>query len=343
MEIKIKPYDPAKKAEVLQLVRLCLGEKADMDRDSLWWDWRHEANPFGRSLILTAEVDGQIVGVRPFLRWQLMCDERLVNAVKPVDTATHVDFRRQGIFTKLTRAALEQAKQQGVNLLFNTPNENSIAGYLKMGWKRAARLPLYVKALRPFRAFSRVLLSRLGLPPNSKPVTTTEQFDNLLPARRLLEGADTIAALDFHSNGNGDYHTPRTLEFLRWRYVDHPHATYYAEVDQQADKIAGVLFYRIKTRMNLREVLLDDLLTRDNRPETAIRLLNRLCRRVQADYIVAHFPKRSLPSAALRALGFWRVPGKRIQLVARGLDEGPSSAVIDNTNWALSMADIEGL
>ena len=40
--MEIKPYDPARKAEVLELIRVCLGDKPDIRRDPRWWDWRHE-------------------------------------------------------------------------------------------------------------------------------------------------------------------------------------------------------------------------------------------------------------------------------------------------------------
>ena len=69
MDIEIKPYDISQREEVLKVMRLCLGEKPGMQRDARWWVWRHEQSPFGRSLVLTAEVDGRIAGVRPFMRW----------------------------------------------------------------------------------------------------------------------------------------------------------------------------------------------------------------------------------------------------------------------------------
>ena len=58
-----------------------------------------------------------------------------MRAVRAVDTATHPDFRGQGVFSALTLGALEELRSDGVAFVFNTPNERSRPGYLKMGWQ----------------------------------------------------------------------------------------------------------------------------------------------------------------------------------------------------------------
>ncbi len=340
--MEIKSYDPARKAEVLDLIRLCLGEKPDIQRDPRWWDWRHEENPFGQSLILTAEIDGRIVGVRPFLRWQLRCGDRVLNAVKPVDTVTHPDCRRQGIFTKLTRAALDQARQEGVDLLFNTPNESSMPGYLKMGWKHVAGLPLYAKPLRPIGMLKRVLSSRLGWKSPAQAARQTTHGEDASAVEKVLHNLDGAVSLD-RPWCNGDLNTPRTADFLRWRYLRHPHATYHAEVEEREGHTLGAILYRTKQRGPLRELLLDDIIVSPERPEVVDLLLKRLCRNTAADYVVAHFPAHSPFRETLKRHGFWRVPRRRINLVARGLDDGVVSAGIEAQTWSLTLADIEGL
>ena len=62
-----------------------------------------------------------------------------------MDTATHPDFQRRGIFSRLTEAAVEAARDDGVDLVFNTPNEKSGAGYLKMGWQEVGPIGVMVR------------------------------------------------------------------------------------------------------------------------------------------------------------------------------------------------------
>jgi hypothetical protein len=266
----------------------------------------------------------------------------VLKAVKPVDTVTHPDHRRRGIFTELTRAALEEARREGVDLLFNTPNENSMPGYLKMGWAHVAELPLYAKPLRPTGLLKRVLCSRWG---RARPAHTAGQTVRGEEAPAM---ENVLAALhDTASLGrpwcNGDLNTPRTADFLRWRYLRHPHATYRAEVEEREGQTLGAILYRIKQRGPLRELLLDDIIAPPQRPEVVSVLLRRLCRNTAADYVVAHFSAHSPFRKILMRHGFWRVPRRRIHLVARGLDETDASAGIQSHTWSLTLADIEGL
>ena len=52
-DIQIIPYDPARKGEVAELLNICLGKKATGCRDEDYWTWKHEQNPFGRSVMLS--------------------------------------------------------------------------------------------------------------------------------------------------------------------------------------------------------------------------------------------------------------------------------------------------
>ena len=62
-----------------------------------------------------------------------------LRAVRAVDTATHPDHQGRGLFTALTLHALEACRAEGVAFVFNTPNDVSRPGYLKMGWREVGR------------------------------------------------------------------------------------------------------------------------------------------------------------------------------------------------------------
>lgn len=340
MDIDIRPYDPARKPELLELLRLCLGEGPGRERDAAWWDWRHERNPFGPSLILTAEVQGKIVGLRPFLRWQLLSGEEPIRAVKPIDTVTHPDYRRLGIFSRLTTAALEQARQEGVQMLFNTPNRNSLPGYLKLGWQRVARLPVCIKVLRPLAGAVRAAWSLLR--GSGTDVAEKEIRVDSPRAAELFRDAAAIAELVAPWWGNGEVRTPRTAEFLRWRYAEHPHADYFVEAEDAGGRLVAAAVFRSRFRRGLRELMLDDLFLREHDSAAVGRLLKRIACATDADYIVAHFPAASPVRRMLAACGFRDVPGKCIELVARGLGS-TETAGWRCESWALTLADIEGL
>lgn len=96
--------------------------------------WKHFENPFGRSYGLLALDKGKIVGLRMFMRWEFFFENKVIKAIRPVDTCTDHAYRGKGLFKKLTLQGLENLKNE-YDLIFNTPNSNSKPGYLKMGWE----------------------------------------------------------------------------------------------------------------------------------------------------------------------------------------------------------------
>src|SRR5690606_32239213 len=106
---------------------------------------KHRRNPFGASPMWVAETDEGLAAVRAMMRWELAGpDGRVLRAVRAVDTATHADHRGRGLFRRLTLGAVESLTAEGVDLVFNTPNDQSRPGYLTMGWEVLGRVPLAV-------------------------------------------------------------------------------------------------------------------------------------------------------------------------------------------------------
>lgn len=326
------------------LLNVGLARKTVGVRDVDYWNWKHEQNPFGRSLMWIAKAGDQVVGIRALMRWELMLQQQRIPVAKPVDSVTHPDFQRRGIFSRLTLQACQRAAEQGVGFLFNTPNNNSKPGYLKLGWRELGGLPVLVKIRRPLRAAGGALRwkTRGGEVPAPEsffkqsplPAATVVQDQRLGPL--LAERAGTTEQLETH----------RTPEFLRWRYGSHPHIPYYAETLERPGRPGqwdAMLFYRTNFRQGIRELMITDLIVRQGAGGQVVpQLLRQLQRNTQTDYWALHVDRRAGVYAALRACGFFPLPGKRIPLVARTL-EGGCAAVPDLPQWSLCCGDLEGL
>ncbi|HEY3672909.1 MAG TPA: GNAT family N-acetyltransferase, partial [Acidimicrobiia bacterium] len=194
---------------ILELARRALGWTDD---DARYLEWKHLENPFGVSPMWVALDDDRIVGFRTFLRWQFVApDGTTVDAVRAVDTATDPDHQGRGIFTQLTLEALADLPGDGVALVFNTPNEKSLPGYLKMGWHELGRLPVAVQptSLR----FPRVIATARRAA-GRWPLPTTAGDD---PADAFADGdaLDTLLAGQPAPRG---LTTRRSAALLRWRY-----------------------------------------------------------------------------------------------------------------------------
>src|SRR5690554_5723295 len=148
-DFRIKPLGQVEPDEAAQLLSLCM----DSEHDVRGWLWKHHANPFGPSLGAAAySQTGELVGLRAFMQWRLKNANRTFQAVRAVDTAVHPEFQRRGLFSRLTRTALEELAQKNIDLVFNTPNHRSGPGYQKLGWRLLGHPWLW---LRPRPSFLR--------------------------------------------------------------------------------------------------------------------------------------------------------------------------------------------
>ena len=340
--ITLVPYSPDRKSEIVDLLNLSLGHKPSLNRDAAYWTWKHEENPFGRSILLLAESDGRIVGLRAFLRWRLRINGKTIPVAKPVDSVTHPDFQRQGVFSRLTMAACEKAEQEGIAFLFNTPNKNSLPGYLKLGWKSVGKLPLSVKLLRPFSALKHFVQSRAQR--DDVPESSAFFASSPTPAEAFFQDETRVQNLmDSATAESVRLQTDRSLPFLRWRYTRHPHYHYFVELSESAGRIDGALFYRTNVRRGMREILIDDALVDGDAESTFNTLLENLKSRVCADYIVLHAPVDLTMQRPVRSFGFRRVAGRGIHLVARSLTNGCTVDPFSVQHWSLCLGDLEGL
>jgi GNAT superfamily N-acetyltransferase len=306
--IAVRPYHPDDLEAVLNLLRVSLGETEVNRRSPELFSWKHVDNPFGPSIILVAEDSEGIVGFRAFMRWELATkDGELIRCVRPVDTATHPRAQRQGVFRRLTMAAVEAAKEDGVDLIFNTPNPMSRAGYLAMGWIEVGKIGVL---LRPkIASFFR---RQPGVPTvaGSTPWTGQEEVVDR-PARGLR--------------------TSRTARYLDWRFR-HPFAEYVV-----TGAAEGMAVLRPNRRKGRRELVVSDLFG-----PGAGAALRQAARRTDADYLVGWFTPGTPERRQTRRAGLIGVPGlTALNLVARPLRPDLTRMASDLAHWDLALSDLE--
>ena len=118
-------------------LRSSLGETSLLQRTPELFAWKHLDNPFGRSIILVAEAEGTIAGLRAFMRWELTTPRGETSAAcgrwtqPPTPTSSGA-----GSSAGSPRRPSKRRREDGVDLVFNTPNEKSGAGYLQDGLAR---------------------------------------------------------------------------------------------------------------------------------------------------------------------------------------------------------------
>lgn len=194
--------------EILEVLRASLGETSSQKTEEVW-RYKHVENPFGKSLVLLAVEDGNVIGVRAFMRWKWQRGEEVYSAYRAVDTATHPEHQGKGIFKKLTLKAVEIAQERGDNFVFNTPNAQSKPGYLKMGWKEVDKLKTSIRPLNP--VFWKSVNGKIAYP---KTWNDNKGFEFLNVHNEKL------------SREQGLF-TPKDPAYLKWRYADNPLQEYH--------------------------------------------------------------------------------------------------------------------
>jgi len=278
-DIEICRADASHEPEILALATRTLGW-GDDDRYADLYRWKHDQNPVGPSPRWVAVADGRVVGFRVLMRWEFRTpDGSLANAVRAVDTATDPDFQGRGIFRSLTLGAIDELRDEGLDLVFNTPNDQSRPGYLKMGWTELGRPPIAV--VPRLRSLPRIAKSRAAAELWSEPTDAgTAAIEHFADARR----SDAIDAL-VEGGDVGTWHTARTAPWLAWRYgLRHLHYRVLTTDDLpgRGTPSPGLVVFRLRRRGLSLEATVTELLA--TAPATRRALLRAVVRSTGADY-----------------------------------------------------------
>jgi GNAT superfamily N-acetyltransferase len=315
-QLDMRPAEPGDRSAILALLGASLGWDDDERFRSLY-SWKHETNPFGRSLGWVVEDAGEVVALRLFMRWEFIRGDRRVRAVRAVDTATHPSQQGKGLFTALTLHALDACRTDGVDFVFNTPNEQSRPGYLKMGWRQVGRLPA---AVRPRSAAELATIVRSRTPADfwSLPLEIGAPIDGWLGTGRWEELQERRSV----SSTDRTLRTATSLEFARWRYG--LPALHYRVVDDGA----AAVIVRLRARGPSRELVVAERLG-------DARTADRLAIRALLESDASHALRLGGPN--LRA-GYLSLPGGGPILTWRAVTDFGEPPL---PNWDLQMRDIE--
>lgn len=319
-DLEIRPARPEDDAVVSPMLRESL-KKGDDPHYDAFLAWKHRDNAFGVSPAWVALHDGRAVGYRTLMRWRFLTDEgKKVTAVRAVDTATHPDYQGLGIFRALTIRGVAELTLAGDGIVFNTPNDQSRPGYLKMGWSVVRRLPVGFLPARP-GSLPRMVGSRV---PAS---LWSEDTQAGHAAPEALADDGVAQALLQHAPSSG-FRTERTPGYLRWRTAFAP-LRYRVLFASDRDPAEGAVIFRLRRRGATVEAAIIEQLVPDYR--TGASLVARTLRATGADYAIG---LRTGPSAGLVPLP---VPGSGPILTARPLAATPPPAPA----WRLTLGDIE--
>lgn len=222
-DFNICRYDSGLKGQLIDFLGL-LWEDTDIHEREKRFDWTYENNPYSKKPFIYIILNGErVVAVRPFTIQKFIYDECEFLLGVPADAIVHPEFRRMGLFSRLTKFALEdmQAHSDIKFLLSLSSNEKSTSGNIKTGFiPIGKRENLY--QFSPINRLKNILQGNIEL---NDPVLSKKNDLEIEITKEL----HIQEISDFIQTFSDKYkiHNMRDKEFYKWRFADSPHAYIY--------------------------------------------------------------------------------------------------------------------
>ena len=305
-----------------------------------WFRWKYLDNPMGPPYIYFAE-DGEkkvLAGIYCVISWSLRSGKAPVKAVQSVDTMINPAYRGQGIVKNLSELMFRDLRDMHVDLIFGFPNEDFFPTTLKIGWKNPGSMKTFVKVL----SFDKILGKNAGRLPRS----CRKILDMLLNIPDLVRMASCRGLSMEEAGGSSRYAgtdnpfvpeitTPRTPDYLRWRYDDNPLRKYRMFTLVRG----GAAVCLVVGRDTGRELTIIDIAAGSERDMLAA--LGLLADRVRKDGVIAlRTSCYGRMEGLLRKAGFFfREDG--LPLVTYPLSSDPDAPWNLERNWHFMPGDID--
>jgi hypothetical protein len=360
-EPTLRPYrDPEDREAFFELFRKIYGtEYGDgVDRDRAF-DWMYRQSGDGRLLSTGAFAGDRLAAFYGIVPLRFRVDGQDLMGAQSLDSMTHPDFQRRGLFAKLGNLAYRETCRE-VPVVFGFPNESALPPRVaRLGWVALRPVPRFVLMLqapplptslqRP--GVGRLLAVAMGA---ARWRIRMAEWGALV-ARRWMgldvseEPVIPADVDDLWQEVRDDYRVSvvRDAAYLRWRYDQHPSKAYRRWTIRQSGRLRGILITRqpVADEPDLHAV--EWLAPADRTVQLAMaESLAMLARTGQhrAAFVLNSF--RPTDVAALVAVGFlplpkgqtrpWLVPGVR----ANG-PQATADALYHVDHWRLSYGDMD--
>jgi len=351
-EFDLVPVQSLPLEKVLEVLILALGRGNEAYKKSeALWRWKHLKSPFGPSYAFAAlDPDTrQIASVRLLMYWNFVnLSGETITAARAVDVSTHPDYRRMGLFSILTKKALEDLTQQGVSVIYATPKlkGKSIGGYLKLDFTMIDPWPVYIKVLHPLSFLKGITIGRKRSTIQFVPGWDDVFDDDVLSFNELLnkypeqELGVFLDEADQNRKAISGWRIKKDYKFISWRYGEHPNVDFGFVPLAENGKLTALGIIRRNVRYEMIEVVISELLFLDSKDSLGEKLLKKIKNSIKADYLIAHYNKNTSELSALKRSKFIKAPGQDIVFLIKEL-AAKRENFVSHVHWNLSLGDIE--
>lgn len=268
-----------------------------------------------------------VIGAKPGWTEPLVYNSEKHKVIQFRHTIVHPDFRRMGIFSKMTSFYINKAKAENYEFIFNVSVPNSKAGYIKMGWKYIEGYQRLVKIF-PFRILSKYFNSGNLFSETSRQKYSIDKY------WEFIAGMNQKTKEDFINK----YHINKSLEYIKWRYSK-PSKEYYCCADEKL----GYVLFCFEMKKKFRILYIGDMRLLGNYSSSFRTLLKRIkkdmCFEMSSLLVSVGHPYYNI----FRQNGY-RVLRKNLNFGIKQLtmpDEEFHGKLSDMRNWAFLSGDID--
>lgn len=345
---RTRPFREGDEAALIELTGASTGSAPSIDR----WRWLFEEGPGGKGLFSLGDHDGRIVGQYVILRQRVVIDGREVHGSQSLETMTHPEYRKQGMFVTLAKEVYDRAAREGVSMVYGFPNTSSHHGFVNRLGFSDFMVPIHVRPLRT----GRLLRSKTPLGRAAAFLGEGGQwaYDRLFHKRGLDRFLRyRIGSLDrLDDSFDGLWKRSRSMfpnmvvrdrAYLDWRYLRKPGGEYtiLAAHDEHGALAAFVTFCTIH-KDGVRQGHVVDLLTDPDAVDLVYPLLSKavdMLREEGAEIAACMLLPGSPYFGSLKRLGFLVAP-KKLPFIVR--TNGPDVALAgmtDPSRWHITIGD----
>jgi hypothetical protein len=357
MELSFSKFDHHKNLKgQRELFRECFPETigTSVEKDSHYF-WKFHAFPGKeKSYEYAAWVGGDMVGYYAAIPYRYRCGDKMFTAGMVCDVMTGLKARGKGVFTRLGHYSTDAMQQEGLDFVTGYPiRPEVIPGHLKVNWKIAFKMPIYIRFLKTnsvLKKYKAGFLSRIvnvGL----------LLFDRVFVARHsreyTLDVHDKTAFFklkdyeQFFEQWQSEIGNPlqKTMDFMRWR-LGAPGTSYQIITARKDGKLVGMAIVRKSEMEQIPVIAILDLMVLPGN-EKCISGINHefrlLAETEKAEAVVAMMGKLWSSKYRMMKHGFLKSPYV-FSLIIKNLNKQVDDGLLyDESRWHLMWIDSDDL
>jgi hypothetical protein len=291
-DFKVRFYQPGDEVGIVNLLQNTFPKWAMTNNPVNFWKWKYTDAPYGTK-ILVAVIDDIIIGVDHSIFLPLKINDKNLTATFSGDTATHLDYRGIGVYSRIIKLLDQNRKSLDMEFSYYLSSNNRII----KNAKDRGRFNLFpnkmtymvkIKDLNlhmNMRKTNYAVLKKIGLKTIekmseiNKRVSRNGNHQNHYTISKIKKFGTNITEFNKSTNENYDFIIKKEQKYLNWRYTDQRAGKFTILQATENNRVVGYIVIEHKNEDGYKEDYIIDLIAIHNNLDITETLLREACSR----------------------------------------------------------------